>query len=154
MPGYPKLRIELQLACGILEVTGDLTEIQEHMEEIIQITKKLDQSFSASNTNFQRLISNIQNQETSLGVSMKENENLGMLQRDYSKMSLRERIEALLTEGVFDKPITAQEVRLELESRGVYHETRRIASELTRSFVRRNQIRRLGNRGKFSYVKA
>jgi len=154
MPEYPKLRFEFRVPGGLFEVTGDLFEIQQYMEEIISVVKKMSDSLLLVDS-----VTPIQNSSIrkTLVASepdsrVKEEDRISL--RDYRKMSLRERLESLFNEGVFDKPVSAQQIRLELEARGVYHETRRIASELTRSFVQRNLIRRLGNRGTFSYVKA
>ncbi|MHA1917617.1 MAG: hypothetical protein ACTSUV_04810 [Candidatus Ranarchaeia archaeon] len=151
MSDNPNLEIEIRLYGIVMKISGTPSTINSQFEEITKVIDKfssLEKSLNLQEKNNFYSRSNPQEIEKNGENGFFQDEKI-----DYDKLSLRERIRKLIEEGYFDKPITAEGIRSELESRGLYHETRRISSELTRSFVRKNIIRRSGLKGKYSYIR-
>ncbi|MHA1839644.1 MAG: hypothetical protein ACTSVM_06820 [Candidatus Ranarchaeia archaeon] len=152
--------VNLNMPLGSIEISGPISCLEENMESIRDVIKKffaLSQDLSVNNhyqLTLPEVSSNIEKRNfgSSLSIPVRTQSLTASVPRRRTK-SLTSRIQALLNDAFFNIPRSAEDVRKQLEQRGYHYETRRISSELTRSFVRRDIMRRLGSRGKYKYVK-
>ena len=154
------ITLTIQASFGNLEIRGTPESVQKSIPTIISILKEVGELYPA--------IAGINQKQTTLtdiphnrektdplllsSHSSTWENNVTILNRTNPR-SLTGRIQSLYDESFFSSPQTAENVRKQLEQRGYHYEARRISSELTRSFVRRNIMRRLGSRGTYQYVK-
>lgn len=155
----PRLVLKLHAPFGTLEIQGSPTAIRASIPIVMDIFKEVNESFSMLFGGHQKQTTlpdivyqdskQKRNQPTFRSTAR---DNAIPIMNRSSPRSLTGRIQTLFDEGYFATPQTADEVRKQLEQRGYHYETRRISSELTRSFVRRNLLRRLGSRGAYQFV--
>ena len=136
-----RITITIKLPYGTVEIQGQPKFVEENIPRFLQTVRTL-----------QNELVGLTPIEPSSPQSQTESRSPLNLTKVY-EASLKGRIHQLLDEGVLDAPIPAEKISKELEKRGYYYESRRISYELTRSFIRRNLVRRLGSRGKYQYVK-
>ena len=136
-----KITITIKLPYGTVEIQGQPEFVEENIPRFLKTVQTLQNELVG--------LTPIEPSADPAPTTTQPSLNLTKVY----EASLKGRIHQLIDEGVLDVPTPAEKISKELEKRGYYYESRRISYELTRSFIRRNIVRRLGSRGKYQYVK-